>query len=97
MNETLKRQDGEWVGVEVSPRGFANEITVYIADASKPADVGQLAALVTRAKNKQPGDSYGAVWLTPQQLSQSIYSEAQASGGRWYALLPNGEIEEQTL
>jgi len=60
----------DYVGIYVSPRGFANESATYLARADDEKAVARLAR--QEAIERQPGDGYLCYWLDSDRIAQEI-------------------------
>jgi hypothetical protein len=68
-----------YVGVNVSPRGFANEFSIYVATAD---NAGRLQTMIDRSTNRDAGDNYRARWLDSDELRKHLFGIAKGDHPR---------------
>lgn len=62
-----------YVGIEVMPRGFANETAIRVARYDDNAAVADLWATVDRYRSRDAGDPGRACWLDRKWLSRYLW------------------------
>ena len=60
------------IGVEICPRGFANEVSCVYARLDEQQEIEGLIDAIRRHSDKEPGDSYTANWMTRQEIAQRL-------------------------
>jgi hypothetical protein len=94
--ESCNWQGVDYVAVYVSPRGFANESSVYVVRAEDADGVARLQAKVDRASNRQPGDGRIAYWMSSKAIAQHIHG-ARASDGAIYLLTLDADGNQDSI
>lgn len=96
--EICNWQGVDYVAINVCPRGFANEFSVYVIRADDAQGVAQLQARVDRSAERKVGESYLARWMSRQELAQHINGQRDHTGSIYLLTLDsNGNQDAMRL